>query len=105
VRQEYEYEVPIEDAEVMLKTLCRRPLIEKTRHEVVHEGFVWHVDEFAGDNAGLVLAEIEMSHPGQQVLLPPWIGEEVTDDERYRNSSLVDEPQGSSRSSKSLLAP
>jgi CYTH domain-containing protein len=53
---------------------------------------VWHVDEFAGENAGLVLAEVELSHPGQAVVLPDWVGEEVTSDERYRNSRLADVP-------------
>jgi CYTH domain-containing protein len=55
---------------------------------------VWHVDEFSGENVGLVLAEVELRHPEQPVVLPDWIGEEVTSDERYRNSRLVDLPWG-----------
>jgi adenylate cyclase len=93
-RPEFEYPIPVEDAERMLASLCRRPLIEKTRHEVAHAGHLWHVDEFGGDNAGLVLAEVELDHPGQEVALPPWAGEEVTADPRYRNSALVDRPMG-----------
>jgi|SoiMethySBSTD1v2_1073268.scaffolds.fasta_scaffold1788361_1 adenylate cyclase len=96
VRPEFEYEVPVGEAEAMLTGLCRRPLIEKVRHEVTHEGLVWNVDEFQGENAGLILAEIELDHPNQPVALPPWIGREVTHDPRYRNSRLVDEPQGDS---------
>jgi adenylate cyclase len=95
VRPEFEYAVPVEEAEAMLGSLCRRPLIEKTRYHVMHEGVLWHVDEFCGDNAGLLLAEVELSDPNQPVRLPPWVGEEVTNDRRYRNSSLVDRPQGS----------
>ncbi|WP_371826920.1 CYTH domain-containing protein [Microvirga sp. VF16] len=93
IRPEFEYEIPVDEAEELLK-LCRQPLIEKVRHEVWHAGMVWHVDEFAGENAGLVLAEVELSHPDQSVVLPDWIGEEVTSDERYRNSRLADAPQG-----------
>ena len=94
VRPEFEYEVPVEDAEAMLKALCTRPLIEKTRFLVRHEGLVWHVDEFRGANEGLILAEVELERADQRVRLPPWVGEEVTHDPRYRNSRLVDEPQG-----------
>jgi adenylate cyclase len=93
VRPEFEYEIPVEEAEEMFK-LCRRPLIEKTRYEVLHEGVLWEVDEFEGDNTGLVLAEVELEHPGQPVALPDWVGEEVTADPRYRNSQLVDAPMG-----------
>jgi CYTH domain-containing protein len=93
-RPEFEYEVPVDDAEAMLAALCARPLIEKTRFLVCYEGLQWHVDEFKGDNAGLVLAEIELEHPDQPVPLPPWVGQEVTHDPRYRNSRLVDAPRG-----------
>jgi adenylate cyclase len=93
VRPEFEYEIPVNEAEELLN-LCHHPLIEKVRHEVLHSGMVWHVDEFAGENTGLVLAEIELSHPRQAVELPDWIGEEVTSDERYRNSRLANAPRG-----------
>jgi adenylate cyclase len=92
VRPEFEYEVPVEEAEAMFK-LCHRPLIEKTRYEVPHAGLVWHVDEFAGDNAGLVLAEVELDHPEQPVEIPPWLGQEVSHDPRFRNSRLASAPQ------------
>jgi adenylate cyclase len=93
VRPEFEYEIPVEEAEAMFN-LCRRPLIEKTRFEVVHDGFLWEIDEFEGQNAGLVLAEVELGCSDQAVPLPDWIGEEVTADQRYRNSQLVDAPMG-----------
>ena len=93
VRPEFEYDVPVDQAEELFK-LCRRPLIEKVRHEVPYAGLVWHVDEFTGANAGLILAEVELQHPQQPVTLPAWIGDEVTFDERYRNSHLVENPQG-----------
>ncbi len=96
VRPEFEYEIPVEEAEEMFK-LCRHPLIEKTRYEVLHEGVLWEVDEFGGENAGLVLAEVELEHPSQPVALPEWVGEEVTSDQRYRNSQLVDVPMGEDR--------
>jgi adenylate cyclase len=103
-RPEFEYEIPAEEAEELFK-LCRHPLIEKVRHAIPYAGLVWHVDEFAGENAGLLLAEVELQHPGQSVSLPDWIGEEVTADERYRNSHLVDVPQGVGRAGRSSAVP
>lgn len=90
-RSEFEYPVPVE-AEAMLK-LYVRPLIEKTRYEGPHQGPVWHVDEFAGDNEGLILAEVELEHPEQAIELPSWVSEEVPHNERFLNSRLVDNPQ------------
>jgi adenylate cyclase len=91
-RQEYEYPIPLDDAREMLDTLCERPLIEKTRHFVRHGGHLWEVDVFAGDNAGLVVAEVELDHPEEALDLPPWVGDEVSDDPRYYNVSLVRHP-------------
>jgi CYTH domain-containing protein len=91
VRSEYEYEIPPADAEEMLR-LCRRPLVEKVRYDIPVDGQLWQVDEFDGDNAGLVLAEAELSHPEQALALPPWVGLEVTRDVRYRNSYLARHP-------------
>lgn len=86
---EFEYPIPVPDAVAMLETLAKRPIIEKKRHMVPHEGFVWEVDEFFGDNAGLVIAEIELAPEDQAVPLPAWAGEEVTGDPKYYNASLV----------------
>ena len=92
VRAEYEYEIPITDAEELLDTLCERPLIEKVRHVVEHEGHTWEVDVFEGDNAGLIVAEIELESDGEEFASPAWLGDEVTDDPRYFNSNLVKHP-------------
>jgi adenylate cyclase len=91
-RPEFEYGIPVEDAEAMLAHLCHRPLIEKTRHEVWYSGLLWQLDVFEGDHDGLVLAEVELASVGQPVQLPSWIGREVTDDPRYRNSELSRRP-------------
>lgn len=91
-RVEYEYEIPSRDAEEMLDNLCERPLIEKTRYRVEHAGLVWEIDEFSGDNAGLIIAEIELDSEDQQLLLPDWVGAEVTGDPRYYNASLIASP-------------
>ena len=92
-RAEYEYGIPLEDAAQLLDTLCQPPLIEKTRYRIpAASGLVWEVDEFAGENQGLIVAEIELSDPEQAVELPDWIGEEVSDDPRYLNSNLAKQP-------------
>ena len=91
-RPEFEYEIPLADAAAMLDALCERPLIEKTRYKIPYKGLIWEVDVFAGDNAGLVTVEVELSDEAQAISPPDWIGEEVTDDPRYFNSSLVTHP-------------
>lgn len=91
-RMEYEYEVPTDDAHEMLDELCERPLIEKRRFKVSYAGLIWEIDEFFGENGGLIVAEVELEDENQLIDLPPWIGEEVTGDPRYFNSSLVANP-------------
>ena len=88
-RAEFEYEIPRADAGVLLDRLCLRPLIEKERRKIEHAGLIWEVDEFFGENAGLVLAEVELSSPDQAFDPPAWAGVEVTGDFRYYNASLV----------------
>lgn len=88
VRSEFEYEIPVLEAEQIL-SLCQGGVLEKTRHLVPFGGFRWEVDEFHGRRAGLVLAEIELSHPDEAFPRPPWLGPEVTGDPRYFNSSLL----------------
>jgi adenylate cyclase len=90
-RAEFEYEIPLADAKELLK-LSDGPIIEKTRYVVVHEGSKWEVDEFEGDNSGLVVAEIELQSQDEPFSRPPWLGREVTDDNRYYNSSLASHP-------------
>lgn len=91
-RLEYEYEIPFEDGCEMLEKLCVSSIVEKMRHKIPFEGFIWEVDEFLGDNTGLIFAEIELEHADQQFTTPPWIGEEVTNDPRYYNSNISRTP-------------
>lgn len=91
-RLEFEYDIPYTDAREMLEKLCRKPLIKKTRHNISFAGFIWEVDEFKGENAGLIFAEIELDAVDQSFDIPDWIGEEVTEDSRYYNASLVTYP-------------
>ena len=76
----------------MLDTLCERPLIEKTRYRIEHQGMTWEVDEFAGENAGLLLAEVELDSEDQVIALPDWVGKEVTGEPRYYNANLIANP-------------
>lgn len=88
-RQEYEYEIPVNDALEMLEMLCEKPLISKTRYHVNYADHVWEIDVFAGENLGLVVAEIELNSKDETFELPDWIGKEVSDDVRYYNVNLV----------------
>lgn len=91
-RAEYEYEIPADDANAMLSNLCEKPLIEKNRYKIGYAGLTWEVDEFFGDNAGLVVAEVELTSEDQKIDLPAWVGEQVTSDPRYFNSNLTKNP-------------
>ncbi len=91
-RKEYEYPIPLADAEEMLEMLCAKPLIEKNRYRIEHEGMVWEVDEFFGENGGLVIAEVELEREDQMFSLPGWVGREVTGDRRFYNAALVRNP-------------
>jgi adenylate cyclase len=86
-RPEFEYQVPVEEAQEMLKLAISNP-VEKTRYHVAHEGFLWEVDVFSGKNTGLVIAEIELESEDQAFPKPDWILKEVSDDGRYYNSYL-----------------
>ncbi len=90
-RAEFEYEIPLDDAEAMFH-LCVAPIIEKVRHRVPHAGRTWEVDVFGGANEGLVVAEVELPSEVAIVVLPPWVGDEVTDDPRYYNANLAGHP-------------
>ena len=90
-RLEFEYEVPPADAE-QLMNLCEGPIIEKMRYTLEYRGFTWEIDEFLGENAGLVIAEIELQSEGQEFERPPWLGREVTEDPRFYNANLVANP-------------
>jgi len=92
VRVEYEYEIPGADAEAMLDDLCEKPLIEKIRSKIEHKGMVWEVDEFLGENQGLLVAEVELESEDQPFVKPEWVGEEVTGDPKYFNANLIHHP-------------
>lgn len=94
-RPEYEYEIPLDQAEQLLDHFAVGPLIEKTRYLVPCGEHVWEVDEFRGANRGLVVAEIELDDPAQAFERPAWLGQEVTDDIRYYNTSLSRHPYSS----------
>ena len=78
----------MDDAQEMLERLCEGRVVEKTRHVVVYESMRWEIDEFHGANEGLIVAEIELGSEGEEFEKPPWVGEEVSGDGRYMNSSL-----------------
>jgi adenylate cyclase len=91
-RREFEYLIPVADAEIILDELCAGPLIEKTRFCLRHGGHTWEIDVFAGDNDGLVVAEVELDAADEAVELPAWLGREVTEETRYYNAALVKHP-------------
>jgi CYTH domain-containing protein len=90
-RAEFEYPIPVDDAEALL-ALCEGRIIDKVRYRVGHAGLTWEIDVFAGDNEGLVVAEVEIPDVETVVDIPTWAGDEVTHDPRYFNSSLVSRP-------------
>ena len=92
VRPEFEYSIPVADAQAILATLCQPPLIEKTRYRLPLEDIVWEIDEFLGENQGLIVAEVELASADQVISLPAWIGAEVSYDPRYQNSNLARHP-------------
>jgi len=90
-RAEYEYPIPVSHAEELLK-ICDGPVLEKNRYVVDHNGLIWEVDEFLGENEGLIVAEVELKREDQSFDRPEWVGQEVTDDPRYFNSNLCAHP-------------
>ena len=90
-RQEFDYPIPVEDARALM-ALCTGGAIDKRRHYVEHQGHLWEVDEFLGDNAGLVVAELELEHADEAYARPDWLGREVTDAARYYNLALATRP-------------
>ncbi len=91
-REEFEYEIPVAEAEEMLMNLCIKPIIEKIRYFTNYMGNEWVIDEFIGENSGLVVAEIELECEEQEFAIPEWLGREVTFDKRYANSNLILKP-------------
>lgn len=91
-RLEYEYAIPLDDANEKLDKLCQKPLIEKTRHYIQQGKHTWEIDVFTGENQGLVVAEIELSHENEPFEKPDWLGHEVSHLPRYFNICLMDHP-------------
>ncbi len=90
-RLEFEYNIPLDDAKELL-ILCKKPILEKTRHIFIASGNHWEIDVFEGDNDGLIVAEIELESENTEISLPDWIGKEVSIDPKYYNSSLISHP-------------
>ena len=99
-RHEFEYEIPVADAVTLLDTICTKPQVDKIRSRIpaAEPGLVWEVDEFLGDNAPLVTAEIELPSEDTPFTKPAWIGADVTDDHRYKNNNLARTPYGTWKS-------
>ena len=90
-RAEFEYEIPAVEAQEMLDTLCTPPLIEKHRYKIIQDNLTWEIDEFLGENQGLIIAEVELNSEEQEITLPEWIDREVTDP-KYYNANLAKHP-------------
>lgn len=91
-RTEYEYPISLKDAEEMLDKLCIWPLVEKTRYKVDHGQHTWEIDVFKGDNEGLIVAELELKSTEEEYEKPDWLDDEVTNEARYYNVCLVNQP-------------
>lgn len=91
-RLEFEYPIPLEDADELLNTLCAKPLVEKMRHLVQVGDHEWEIDEFMGDNEGLIVAEVELQDENEVFEKRDWVGEDVSHDTRYYNSMLIEHP-------------
>ena len=91
-RPEFEYEIPLEDAQTMLGKLCLQPTIEKRRHKLLCGSHTWEIDVFAGQNDGLIVAEIELASESEAFEKPDWVGAEVSHETRYLNSNLIAQP-------------
>lgn len=96
-REEFEYAIPLEEADRMLRDLCAKPLLEKVRYRVEHAGNGWEVDVYGGAAGGLVLAEIELDYPDQPFAVPNWVGADVTHDPDYGSAALLARGLGKAR--------
>jgi adenylate cyclase len=91
-RPEFEYEIPVSEAQEMLDLWCRPRIVDKIRYRIPVGDLVWEVDEFQGCNQGLILAEVELQTSDQSIDLPDWVGLEVSEENRYYNSNLAIHP-------------
>ena len=97
-RLEFEYPIPLSDAELIIAELCDSATIDKTRYEITHEGHLWELDIFHGENEGLVVAEVELDDESEEVVIPAWVQKEVTGQLEYLNSNLINAPYNSWKS-------
>jgi CYTH domain-containing protein len=102
IRDEFEYQIPADDADYMLDKICIKPLIEKTRYVIQDGKLKWEIDEFSAENRGLIIAEVELEDDRLEIVKPDWVGEEVTDDPRYFNINLVKHPYSEWGQSRAL---
>jgi len=91
-RREFEYEIPLADANEILDTVCMKPVIEKHRYTIRQNELIWEVDEFHGENEGLIVAEVELKDENQAIARPTWVGDEVSGDPKYLNANRVKHP-------------
>ena len=91
-RDEFEYEIPVADAQHMLDHYCDSSIVQKIRHYIRHAGMLWEIDEFKGDNEGLIMAEVELESIDQEITTPDWAIKEVSGDPRYFNAMLAKFP-------------
>lgn len=91
-RPEFEYQIPRSDAEQLLQLLCKNRTVQKVRHNVPANGNIWEIDVFEGDNAGLIIAEVELKSESEQLIIPAWIGTEITGKNEYSNAALARKP-------------
>ena len=91
-RPEFEYSIPLQEADFLLRNICEQPIIEKTRYKITYMNHLWEIDEFHGENKGMIVAEIELQSSDEPFEMPPWVGEEVSHDWRYFNSNLLTNP-------------
>ena len=91
-RLEYEYQIPNQDAKELLELFCKDSIVEKNRYLITYKSTVWEVDEFLGNNKGLVVAEVELKSEDQQYDSPNWIGKEISTDKKYYNYNLAHHP-------------
>ncbi|MEO8231272.1 MAG: CYTH domain-containing protein [Ignavibacteriota bacterium] len=99
-RLEFEYKIPIDDANLLLEELCEKPIICKYRTKIKIKDLIWEVDEFLDDNKGLIVAEIELHNEDQRIEIPDWIGEEVSTDPKFNNSRLLTNPYSNWKTNK-----
>ena len=91
-RLEFEYEIPLKDANEMINILCKKPILSKIRYEIKYHNHIWELDIFKDENKGLIVAEVELQNENEDIQFPVWVKEEVTNQNKYYNSNLIERP-------------